>query len=961
MIFNKAAFKQHFAFFVIITTLLISVLLAQGLFDISGLDSVDVVEVSEETRLAIEKLVISEVMASNNEAHKDSLGQFSDWVEFYNGSNLDLNLKNFALTDRVDTIKWLFPDVIIPAKGYLVVHLSGENRDGLYANFKLSASKKENLILKSVNGSVVDALEVVMVERNHSLIRLTDGSWLATPDITPGFENTPQGKEAYLSSLIDPNPTLAITQYLPSNRGSTRFIQHRLLGFVVITNVSETTQSLEGVTLSNSFNRRYRESLPLIELEPNESTLVWMRGSALPFNETSVGFTLDNMSGVILLSNKEGLLQDFVEYDQLVNGYGQVRLNGQWQTTAYLSGPYPYNASGIRLFNEKFHPNPKDLMINEVMNNNTLYLPQQGAQTFDWIELKNNTNQSLDLSNYALSTSTDNPQRFILPQRILQPNEKIVVFASGEIGLTTSNFIHLPFKLSDVQALTLFKVSGESVDSVFMADVPVNMSLVRDSKAGFYISTSPTPYEENANIVEAIVSAPVFETQPGVFNNVSDVKVVLNTTSPTYYTLDGSVPTQSSRRYTGEITLEKTTVIKAISFQDGLLSSTMITGSYIINENHEFPVLSMSLPSSSFQSLVNNPWIVGIEQAGHLEFYEEEGSFSSPVGIRLFGGSARGLNKKSFSIKFKTLYGNSTLFYPLFENRDFNVFDNIVLRSGSQDYPNAFFRDVLATSLVDGLIDVSVQAYKPAVLYINGAYYGVFNIREKVDDDFISQHFNVDENSNMIRIDNTTDHGNARSYFGLLNYVSTYDISDPKHYAYMAERLDMNSYADFWVAQQFVTNNDIVNTRFFQHPDINQNRWRMVYYDFDWAMYNFGIDYYVFTTREEPMSALNVSTLLFRNVMKAPEFRTLFLERLKYQYKNVYETNRVLNEIDRLKAMYENELKRDRARWGLSMSEWERNVDQLKNYFIQRPATLKSTTKRFFNLNDAQMKEIFGE
>jgi hypothetical protein len=129
MVFNKSAFKQHFAFFVIISTLLISVLLSQGLFDLSGLDSVDVVEVSEETRLAIEKLGISEVMASNDEAHKDSLGQFSDWVEFYNGSNLDLNLKNFALTDRVDTIKWLFPDVIIPAKGYLVVHLSGENRD----------------------------------------------------------------------------------------------------------------------------------------------------------------------------------------------------------------------------------------------------------------------------------------------------------------------------------------------------------------------------------------------------------------------------------------------------------------------------------------------------------------------------------------------------------------------------------------------------------------------------------------------------------------------------------------------------------------------------------------------------------------------------------------------------------------------------------------------------------------
>jgi hypothetical protein len=961
MIFNKSAFRQHFTFFVIITSLIISVLLIQGLFDLSGLGSVDVVDVSDETRLAIEKLVISEVMASNDQAHKDPSGQFSDWVEFYNGSNIDLSLKNFALTDRVDTIKWLFPDVVIPSKGYLVVYMNGERRDGLFANFRLSASKNETLILKSPNGGVVDAVEIVMIDRNHSLIRQTNGEWLATSDITPGFENTLEGKDAYLSSLIDPNPTLMISQYLPNNRGTTKFIQHRLLGFVIITNISDTSQSLEGVTLSNSLDRRYRESLPAITLAPNESKLVWVRGSALPFDDLSVGFTLDNMSGSIVLSNKEGLLQDYVEYDQLVNGFGQVRKNGQWQTTAFLSGPYAYTAAGIRSFNERYHPNPKNLMINEVMNNNTKFIPQQGAQTYDWIELKNNTNQTINLSSYALSTSTNNPQRFVLPNKSLAPNEKIVVFASGEVGLTTSSYIHLPFKLSDVQTLTLFHVNGDSIDSVFMAEVPVNMSLARDSKAGFYISTTPTPYEENSNFIEGVMSAPTFEVNPGIFNDVNKVVVTLNTNAPTYYTLDGSVPTLSSRRYVDGIVLEKTTVIKAISFQDGLLNSSMITGSYIINEKHEFPVLSMSLPSSSFQTLVNNPWVVGIEQAGHLEFYEEDGSFSAPVGIRLFGGSARGLSKKSFSIKFKTMYGQSKLYYPLFDNRDFNIFDNIVLRSGSQDYQNAFFRDVLATSLVDGLIDVSVQAYKPAVLYINGSYYGVFNIREKVDEDFISRHFNVDTNSNMIRIDNTTDHGNARTYFSLLNYVANNDLSNPTHYAYVAQRLDMKSYADFWVAQQFVTNNDIVNTRFFQHPQINDNRWRMVYYDFDWAMYNYFIDFYTFTTREEPMSALRVSTLLFRNVIKAPEFRQLFLERLSYQYKEVYETNRVLAEIDRLQALYANELVRDRARWGLSMSDWESSVERLRNYFIQRPATLKSTTKRFFNLSDNQMKEIFGD
>ena len=961
MVFDKNTFRKHFTFFVIIGALLVSVLLVQGLFDLSGLDSVDVVDVSDETRLAIQQLVISEVMASNDQAHKNPSGEFSDWVELYNGSNFDLSLRNFALTDRVDTIKWLFPDVVIPSKGHIVVYLVGERREGLFANFRLSASKGETLILKSPNGSVVDAIEIVDVERNHSLIRQNNGQWLSTADITPGFENTLEGRETYLASLIDEQPALQISQFLPSNRGTTRFIQHRLLGFVVIKNISDSIQSLEGATLSNSLDRRYRESLPAIVLQPNESKLIWMRGSARAFDEVSVGFTLDNMSGQIVLSNAQGLLQDFVEYDQLVNGFGMIRNQGEWQSSAFLSGPYPYNAQGIRLFNERYHPNPKDLMINEVMNRNTVFLPQQGAQTFDWIELKNNTNRAIDLANYALSTNTNNPMRFILPSRILQPSEKIIIFASGEEGLTTRDFIHAPFKLSDVQSLTLFNVDGDSVDSVFIADIPVNMSLARDSKAGFFISTSPSPLEENRNLIEAVASAPTFETQPGVFNDVSEVIVRLNTQGPTFYTLDGSVPTQNSRRYNDGITLSKSSVIRAISFQDGLLASSITTGSFIINEDHVFPVLSMSIPPSSFQNLVSNPWIVGLEHAGHLEFFEQSGSFSSPVGIRLFGGSARGLRKKSFSIKFKAMYGQSKLYYPLFDNRDFNIFDNIVLRSGSQDYENAFFRDVLATSLADGLIDVTVQAYKPAVLYINGSYYGIFNIREKVDEDLISRHFNVDTNSNMVRIDNTTDHGDARSYFSLLNYVSNNDLSDPRHYAYVAQRLDMKSYADFWVAQQFLTNNDIVNTRFFQHRDINNNRWRMVLYDFDWAMYNQTIDFYAFTTREEPMSALRVSTLLFRNVIRAPEFRELFLERLAFQYAHVYNSERVIQEIDRLQALYAVEMKRDRERWGLDMAKWESSVERLRTYWRLRPATLRATTQRFFNLSNAQMREIFGE
>jgi signal transduction histidine kinase len=186
------------------------------------------------------------------------------------------------------------------------------------------------------------------------------------------------------------------------------------------------------------------------------------------------------------------------------------------------------------------------------------------------------------------------------------------------------------------------------------------------------------------------------------------------------------------------------------------------------------------------------------------------------------------------------------------------------------------------------------------------------------------------------------------------------DVALKEHYDVVKTRLSVESYADFWAAQMIVTNNDIINTRFFSHPDINQGRLHMIFYDFDFAMYNYTRDYYAFATNPEGMSRLNVSTFLFRNMIRNQEFRDLFVERLSYQLKFVWNQQRVEEAIDAMVALYGPEMARERERWDLSYEQWDLSVERLREYFRLRNDYLLPQTKRFFDLTDAEMERYFG-
>ena len=965
---NKKAIKKNMLFLVISVFIIILSFFATYLFQNEKL-LLEEKELEESGELNTNKIIISEIMSSNKGAYSDIEGNCFDWIEIYNGKDHEINLKNYALSDNNKSVKWVFPDTYIDAKSYIVVNLAGLNRDGLYANFKLKSSGGEDVILVNAAGKVIDAVTTIALNKNEVMFRDNNGKWQRGLELTPGFANTKAGLVAYHNSLEELNNDLIITEILPRNKGNFLTKANDYSGFVEITNMSKERINLSEYTLGNSLNNPFAYKLPNITLAAGESFAVFTSGKNLEINsEYHANFKLNSENGVAVLA-KSGKIVNKIEYEQLANGIALVYLNEKYEKTGIVSPGYSNNDKGINEFSNKYLERPKTLIINEVMNYNQTYLPHNGSRYYDWIELYNNSNEDINLNEYYLTTNTDNMTKYQLPKVTLKKGEYYIVMASGDPDLTTTKYRHANFKIAETESLYLTK-NNKIVDSMFITGIPNNYSFGRGNY-GFYYYATATPYAENGTGKREISYFPLSSVKSGIYNDVKTLEVNLSAQGTIYYTLDGSRPTTNSRVYNGPISLNKTTVLKTMSLENNKYKSETQTYTYIINENHSLDVFMVSMEPEDFKNLQANRYVRGVNKVAFAELYEQDGdSFQVPCEIKMFGGNARAYGvANGYALKFKHKTGSGKLNYQVFENRDYSSFDTLLLRSGTTQPRNGpsttpeIFRDILATSLLDGQTSVLVQAYHPVVLYINGNYYGLYNIRERSDRFFIQNNQNViatNDNTNIVKIDWEVRSGTSKTLLSLINYLNSHNMTLKTNYDYVKTLVNVQDIADFWIAETWVANYDIVNTRYYQNANFDGNRWHMIFFDLDNAIYNVDFNYYTFSTNPSGMKGA-YSTTILRTLLKNSEFRTLYLERLHYQLKNVWNEERVINQIDYLYKIYKPEVERHYKRYGFSPSMFETEIKYLKNYAKNRKKYMISQAKSFFKMTNAEVERYFGD
>lgn len=876
-----------------------------------------------ETEHPTAAVAISEILASNR-TYPGPGGVLADFIEVRNLSDSGVDLSGYMLSDSPDSIGYTFPKgTVLPANGYLVCWCKKGGGEG-FADFGISKDGKDTVYLYNSAQVCIDEVAVPKTEANVPWVRREDGTWAAEAPATPGFENSPAGYEAWLAEMGAEGSGVVISEVMTRNRSTLRAASGGFCDWVELYNPGARTVALDGAYLSNDPEEPLKWQIPSMKLSPGERKVILCAGAEASPEEAA--FSLPGEGCTVLLTGRLGNLLSSVQCPALEKDKTwALQEDGSYLVSGRPTPGYENTEDGYFAYLEEHAPEGA-LVITEVMPSNARYLRQSDGKCYDWVELENRSDHPVSLSQYYLSDSASELLRFRLPEETLSPGERTVILCTGAAGIPGS----APFTLGREESwVYLTAADGTLRDVLHVLDVPNQGSMGRSegSNVPVYYSV-PTPGQPNGQGSPNLTAAPTCFPEGGIYNDTEGFAVALSGEGEIRYTLDGSVPTEDSPLYTQPLRVDATTVIRAISYAEGQPPSRVTTASYIVNENHTLPVLSIAAdPGALFGSYgIYTNYYEDREIPCNFTMYEADGGFSIDCGLKLHGHMGLENPKKSFKVNFRGQYGQKYLTYPVYGEDGPQIFDSLCVRAG-QDYPSSIFRDELFTSLCrDMSSQVLAQRDKFCVLYINGEYFGIYCVKEAFTELFYAENRGVSPES--VRVTQAPA-GLSDEFFELLDYCYDYDMTQPEHYAYVASRLNLDSLIDWMIIEGYSTNGDVQqNLRYFKSTE-NGNRWELAFYDLDWAFYYHRPMSHVLSPNQT-WQHLTITRSLIQN----EAFREQFLERLSYHMENTLSNESVLARIDEYEALLAPEVPRERARWGGSYAGWQSKVEELRSFIV---------------------------
>ena len=452
-----------------------------------------------------------------------------------------------------------------------------------------------------------------------------------------------------------------------------------------------------------------------------------------------------------------------------------------------------------------------------------------------------------------------------------------------------------------------------------------------------------------------------------------------------YYTTNGDVPTPRKKRYRHPFKLSKTTVVRVLTvFPDKKRRYRALT--YFIDEPPStIPVLSIAVPPAILFDARKGLYVDGPEISYsnvfhnganywsrrevpvHFEFFETDSTevFNSLVGMRIFGGVSRTFPQKSLAIVMRDKYGAKWLRHKVFGPGGLSKFKYLVLRNSGSDWGRSHLRDAFMTSLASGL-NVAKQDYRPAHVYINGKYWGIYNIREKVNRTFIAQHFDVNKNNiDLLEHRYTVRAGTATAYKRLLRFVQRHDLSKPANFKKVEAMMDLDNFMDHQVAEIYFNNLDAGGNIKYWRERKPGARWRWILYDTDWGFglrsrkdyrHNTLKDFTTPSGKEWPLP--DWSTLLLRKLLTNKQFKQRFITRMMDRLNSDFRPERAVTLLDSLVAQLEPEMPRHLKRWHIKPKRWQYELKKMYTFARKRPRYVRYHLKKQFGLGNTSVVRL---
>jgi len=566
-------------------------------------------------------------------------------------------------------------------------------------------------------------------------------------------------------------------------------------------------------------------------------------------------------------------------------------------------------------------------------------------------------------------------------------------FLSVGIKDNSSSYDPIPVWFNPGEAFlhTNFNVSGngESVylisPSLAVADQLTTPYLQVDHSYGRFPDGSmnnvyfgdPTPDSTNnasANFL-GYVTDPIFSLAGG-FYPFSQTLVITNSfpSSNTRYTLNGSAPDSNSTLYAGTISIDSNMVIRARSFATGYLPSAVTTNTYFINDISTLPVISITTEPDNLWD-----WNAGIYVLGpnaepqnpnfganfwqnweipvHLEFYNVDKTlgFEQDLGMKIHGGWSRAQPQKSLRLLAKGKYGKKTLDYQLFPDKEIFSFKSFILRtSGNETVQNGvFFRDALMHKAVENSFN-DFQDYRPTIIYLNGEFWGIQNLRERITEDYLAENHGANPDSvDLLQFDGLVMAGSNVDFIALSDFIITNNMADSANYEVVKGQLDIANFCDHFITQTYYVNWDWPQNNIkYWKSQTPGSKWRYILTDLDMGLGLFGGSFSENDLNRVLTQSNTRHAYMLAGLLQNTKFKNYFINR----YADLINTSFHPDKMRKLAYSYRDsiigEMPRHMDKWGGNMMQWSLiNIDaNLITFIDNRPAPARDHIEQQFTL-----------
>ena len=702
------------------------------------------------------------------------------------------------------------------------------------------------------------------------------------------------------------------------------------------------------------------------------------------------------------------------------------------------------------------------LQITEVMSDNSAVFPDASGAFWDWIEVSNPQDRALALVGFALSDDPLKPGRWRFPDRWIQPGQSLVVYASGLDRIGPSNELHTDFRLDAAgETVTLSDPIGRTVDQVVVPRLGPNESLGRppNPEAGewtVYSKSQATPGAANGVVsLGPPVPPPVFSVDSGFYAAGAEVVLELRG-SPTNalirYTTNGDPVTVVSPTWTGPLRIQRSQVVRAKAYLESRSSAESLR-SYFFGVSHGLPVISLAAAASNFD--FKNGYLIGmgtsvLNTSGQVlqsypysgsnawkdreievgfEFFDtdRQSKVRQKVGMSVYGGwGSRGYPQKSYALSARAKYGDGNLAYRFFPDRPMDQFEALVLRNSGNDNQSthqtavrspitqfgpvtsygSYFVNGQFTLMRDAMMErliadtgLDTQAYRPTVVYLNGDYWGIHNLREKLNEHYVIGNHEVPRGGlDLIEGYGAVIAGDSQTYTAMRSFVSSKDLTIQTNLQTLLDRyLDLDNFIDYQASLVYFQNFDIGNIKCWR-PRVPNGRFRWIVYDQDYGFNLWKPEVYVPAMARDYGNYDNIfafstastgsgtgwpneggRTLMLRRLLTNAGVRTRFIQRCADFLNGPFREERVEATLRSMAAVIRPEIPRHLQRWSFAelqkrgygkpyqleyepftAATWEKNLDSLSDFARRRPSKLRQDCLDHFGLKSglAQLQAV---